>query len=320
MLKIELPTPFAVGPVNVYFFPQDEPTLMDTGPMGEDSLAALRRALREIGFDIPDIKKIYISHGHLDHFGQGALLREMSGATVYAHPGEYVRIEHDPGGRLSAQKEITYPLLRDFGLPEAVIEGMADFSKVFRRYARVLLNTVPLEEGEVHRFGNLEMEVIHCPGHARGLVCFYNRARGFLMANDHLIKHITPNPVMELPSEPGGERPKSLWTYLRSLRKVRKLKPRLVYSGHGVEIDDADALIEFYFQHHQRRQQHILAHLQNGGKSVYELCTLLFPKLETGSLYLGLSEIIGHLDILEMQGMVQKVSGKGSSRYLPIAA
>ena len=320
ILKISLPTPFAVGPVNVYFFPGDEPTLMDTGPMGDDSLDALRKALRGLSYDLSDIRKIFITHGHLDHFGQGALLREMSGATVYAHPGEHVRIHQEPGRHLSKYRATIVPIFRDFGVPEEVMTGMFNFSKTFSKYARILADTLPLADGETHRFGNCDMEVVHCPGHATGLVCFLNREYGILMANDHLIKHITPNPLMELPTEPGGPRPNSLGTYLQSLRKVRKLGVKLVYSGHGVEIFDTDALIEYYFHHHEKRQQRVLSFLKEGGKSVYELCRLLFPKLDEAALYLGLSEAIGHLDVLESRGLAQRVPEQGGSLYLPIAA
>ena len=42
IVPITLPTPFYIGPVNVYLVAEDPPTLIDTGPKTKEAIEALR--------------------------------------------------------------------------------------------------------------------------------------------------------------------------------------------------------------------------------------------------------------------------------------
>src|SRR6266853_1326314 len=47
IIPISLPTPFYIGPVNVYLIPEDPVTLIDTGPKTKEAVDTLRAALRD---------------------------------------------------------------------------------------------------------------------------------------------------------------------------------------------------------------------------------------------------------------------------------
>ena len=50
IIPISLPTPFYIGPVNVYLIPEDPVTLIDTGPKTAEAVTALSApAPREFG-------------------------------------------------------------------------------------------------------------------------------------------------------------------------------------------------------------------------------------------------------------------------------
>src|SRR5215212_3442746 len=83
--RISVPTPFYVGPVNVYLIEEDPLTLIDAGPRDADSLEALRGGLARLGYQFADIKRIIISHAHADHYGLAQVVAEESGATVMIH-------------------------------------------------------------------------------------------------------------------------------------------------------------------------------------------------------------------------------------------
>ena len=83
--RISVPTPFYVGPVNVYLIEEDPLTLIDAGPRDDASLAALRSGLATLGHKLADIKRIIISHAHADHYGLARVIVEESGATAYIH-------------------------------------------------------------------------------------------------------------------------------------------------------------------------------------------------------------------------------------------
>src|SRR5262245_12703397 len=83
--RIRVPTPFYVGPVNVYLIQEDPLTLIDVGPRDDASIAALREGLSRLGHRLADIQRIVITHAHADHYGLARVVAEESGATVFIH-------------------------------------------------------------------------------------------------------------------------------------------------------------------------------------------------------------------------------------------
>src|SRR5262245_59593203 len=101
--KLVIPTPFPVGPINIYLVVDDPITLIDTGPKTDQAVAALREQLGKLGFKTDDIKRIVLTHTHEDHCGLAATLQRESGARVHVHEWELQNIsDHrhtrvDPG-------------------------------------------------------------------------------------------------------------------------------------------------------------------------------------------------------------------------------
>src|SRR5258705_13189049 len=52
IIPISLPTPFYIGPVNVYLIPEDPITIIDTGPKTKEAIEALRSGWRAAGFRV----------------------------------------------------------------------------------------------------------------------------------------------------------------------------------------------------------------------------------------------------------------------------
>jgi DNA-binding PadR family transcriptional regulator len=77
-----------------------------------------------------------------------------------------------------------------------------------------------------------------------------------------------------------------------------------IYPGHGETFTGHKALIDKRFAAYEGRKQKILQFLQQRPKTVYELVQDTFPKLSVANVFLGVSEIIGHLDLLEDDGLV----------------
>ncbi len=70
-----------LGMVNAFIaHTPDGAVLIDTGlPGSEDKVAA---ALKRVGLSFPDISLIVVTHGHIDHAGNAARLRELTGAPI----------------------------------------------------------------------------------------------------------------------------------------------------------------------------------------------------------------------------------------------
>src|SRR2546425_11634880 len=89
IIPITLPTPFYIGPVNVYLIKEDPVTLIDTGPKTKETVDVLRAGMRQAGILISDIRRIVLTHAHEDHCGLARALRdEANEAQVFVHGWE----------------------------------------------------------------------------------------------------------------------------------------------------------------------------------------------------------------------------------------
>lgn len=69
LYKIVLPTPFAVGDVNVFVIKGQTVTLIDAGIKTEAAWSVFKEKLNEIGLKPDDIKQVVLTHHHPDHVG-----------------------------------------------------------------------------------------------------------------------------------------------------------------------------------------------------------------------------------------------------------
>ena len=79
---IVVPTPYAVGPANVYVITADPVTLIDCGPNTAAAENALRLGMASFGMVPEQVARIVVTHGHPDHYGLAPRLQAISGAEV----------------------------------------------------------------------------------------------------------------------------------------------------------------------------------------------------------------------------------------------
>jgi glyoxylase-like metal-dependent hydrolase (beta-lactamase superfamily II) len=157
--------------------------------------------------------------------------------------------------------------------------------------------------------------VLHRPGHSPSDTIFWDSERRILIAGDHLIKHISSNPLIARPLEAASangadaarERPQALVTYLESLRKTRELPAEIVLSGHGEPITDHVSLIDERLEFHRQRAEKIYDLIAEQPRSGYELAQALFGNVAVTQAYLTLSEVLGHVDLLLADGRVREL-------------
>ncbi len=142
------------------------------------------------------LDKILLTHSHWDHIAETALFKEKYAIPIYIHPLDQSNLEQ-PGSD---------------GLPCWIsIQGVKP--------------DILFKEGDLIPLGNLQLEVIHTPGHTPGGVCFYCPKENVLLSGDTLFQGTIGN--ISFPTA----RPELMWP---SLAKLAKLPPATrVFPGHG---------------------------------------------------------------------------------------
>jgi glyoxylase-like metal-dependent hydrolase (beta-lactamase superfamily II) len=159
------------------------------------------------------------------------------------------------------------------------------------------------------------LEVQHRPGHSPSDTVFWDADRRILIAADHLIKHISSNPLISRPLDGSAERTQALVTYLESLKRTRGLPVEIVLAGHGEPITDHAALINERFRLHQRRAEKLYRLIAEQPRTGHELAQALWGDVAVTQAFLTLSEVIGHVDLLVNAGHVREVDDGTVVRY-----
>jgi glyoxylase-like metal-dependent hydrolase (beta-lactamase superfamily II) len=307
--RIVVPTPYAVGPANVYAFIADPITLFDCGPNTPATENALFLGLARIGISPEQVARVVISHGHPDHYGMAPRLQRLSGAQVLIGARDLPKLSDD------SMLMATGKLLLQAGMP---MEELVDMGRRERRLGDlrpVVEGALPLEGGDRLRFEGFELEVLHLPGHTAGHICLYDRPTRTLFSGDTLILGISPNPLIEPDPMDPTERRRSLVEYLQSLDRLSGMEMSRVYPGHGEPIDHPHELIEEMRAHHRRRTEDLAGLLDDQGKSGWQLANELFPALEGFDNFLAVSEVVAHIDLLVDQGRAEPVLRDGVTYY-----
>jgi glyoxylase-like metal-dependent hydrolase (beta-lactamase superfamily II) len=309
-----IPTPFMVGRVNVYLIEDDPLTLVDTGPNSGKALDELERALADHGRRVEDLELIVLTHQHLDHQGLAQILARRSGADVAALDRLVPLLERFAEFN-EADDAFAEALMLRHGLSPDVAVALRSVSRAFRAWGSSVEVTRTLTDGGVLELRDRTLQVFHRPGHSPTDTIFWDEQRGELIAGDHLIKHISSNPLITRTLDDGDERLQALVTYMDSLRKTRELPAKRVLSGHGDPIEDHVALIDERFRMHERRAAKILGLIAEQPRTAHDLAQALWGNIAVTQAFLTLSEVLGHVDLLLNRGQVREIDRDGISVF-----
>ena len=299
IVALSCPVPFDVGSVNVYLLLGDPVTMIDTGSRINFTIDDLDDLVWRAGVDPADIQQLLLTHRHIDHFGLGREVQARTGASVLSSTRDGPFMAEWEGMITESRAQLREQGVA-FGIP-------ADLFALNERWVRAIVHAAApvrsdrlLNEGDMVRAGGRDLRVIETPGHTEGLIGFVDDAAGIYLANDHILKHITPNP--DVYSYDPDDLHSGLPDYVRSLHKVRDLPVQLVLPGHGYEMTDLRGRVDEILLHHEKRVAVLEAILQERPRTIFEICGIVWPNLRPQDSHLAVREIIGHIALSQEEG------------------
>ncbi len=308
IFEIKVPVPFGVKYVNTYLIDSGVLSLIDPGPKTDEAFNVLSGALKKMGVSLEDVERLIFTHRHVDHIGMGNRIKRISNAETHIHESERKAASNFYEEFDKTVDSILAPVA-EAGVPKHLVERMPEYYNVIREVCEPVEINEGLNDGDVLDFGEIVLNVIHCPGHSIGSICLHESERRLLFTGDHVLKEITPNPFASGLSEHA-----TLKRYLDSLRKVEKLHVETGLPGHGDLIHDLPSVIRSLYAHHETRKKLVAGILKAGPKTPYEVSKEMFGNLPVSEAFLGLAEAAGHLEELSRQNRVESFK-KGNLIY-----
>ncbi len=297
--------------VNSFFVEKPYPTLVDVPPDESVYLNKLQSGLRKAGYSIGDVRRIIVTHPHFDHFGLAKTIAEMTGAEVWV-PGGGARWFEDFKGEIHKEETFRRSFLLQSGASDRAIRDVDDYYCRANPLARSLKPDRILKEGDLFELSSLSFTVTSVPGHTPWCVLLNDLENRLGFSGDFL-QPITSNPLIQRVTRT-LESYNSMRSYIASLLKVRAMNLHIALPGHGDIIEDGMKRIQDILSMIGQRREIILHILKDPRQTPVEISHRLFPDLLPGRLFNAVSEVTGHLEILEEDRLVARV-GNHPARF-----
>ncbi len=311
---------FSPGSVNSYLIKDDHGYLMvDTGWDVPASLKSLEKQMSELRADLHDVKRVIITHAHVDHFGLIPRLKRTYHARIYFHQKELdlIKVRYSSQDRLLTSMD---KFLEKHGFPKSELTP----PKIQIPTSPSLSSTMPevfFQGGEKISAGEYTLEVINTPGHTPGHVSFYDPKKKILFSGDTLLPTIGTNAALHIQHFHN-----SLRQYESSLLVLKKLDIDLVLPGHEhVFSNHLKRIDELLKRHHEKAQEIRLALADGVEKTAYEVSRTISWSPENGATSwnnlsdwdkrFAVLQSIAHLEILVSEKILAGFSQGGKLYY-----
>lgn len=283
LIQHTVSTPYMVGPVHFYSgVISGELVLFDTGPPTEQTQRYL-----QANVDLEKLQHVFITHCHIDHYGQASWLEKEFGATIYVPYRDYLKLtEHD------SRMQQMYFLLSDLGFDA---ESLAELKKIFESGS--LFPPFPQKylavESNIPK--HLGIDVLQCPGHSQSDVVY--ATADWAVTGDTMLKGVFQSPLLDIDLET-GERFNNYRAYCETLIRLSSLENRRIYPGHRKGIHTTREVLHFYIAKLLSRAKQVVPYQREENLMVLLDQVLEGRNLDVFHIYLKASEIVFMKDFL----------------------
>jgi glyoxylase-like metal-dependent hydrolase (beta-lactamase superfamily II) len=275
------------------------PTLLDAGSSlaasTEQILAGIEAVHNVFGEAVRpgDVRRVIVSHGHVDHIGGlPALLRSVP-AQVAVHPLDSAAVASGRAHIVASTVRLN-AFFRRAGV-EATRRGELIKASPYRWASN---ENVPvslrLEDGD-----ELDgLRILHTPGHSPGHVCIV--AGNVLLSGDHILSQTLPHLWPESAAAYTG-----LGHYLESIAKIERTPGiELTLAAHEQVISDIYGRIKTIRSAHRRRLGRMLELLDKAGQplSIYEIAQQSYPEVTGFRAVLAVTDVGSRVEYLQQRG------------------
>ena len=245
-----------------YIIGTGEVAVIDPGPEDASFRQKIRTLLEKNG---EQIAYVMATHTHHDHSTNALPLANETGAMlVGAGPHRLAR-----------------PLFEGEINPLA---HAADHSYIPDR---------ELKDDEEFITPSFTLRALATPGHCANHLAFALEEDNILLCGDHVMAWSST-----LVAPPDG----ALKEYLEATHKLLKRPETLYLPGHGAEITNPKARMEFLLQHRQERENAVISALQQGLHSIHDIADQLYVGLAPHLREAALMTLTAHLEYLVETG------------------
>jgi hydroxyacylglutathione hydrolase len=184
-------------------------SLVDVGLIGKADYKI--ESIRKMGIELKDIKRVIMTHTHLDHIGcLSEILKKIPGVELWIHKLEAEPLEKGDERTVYGMDAFKTMYQVQYGLKPGVFSFQVNHK---------------LEGGEILNIGGMEWEVLHVPGHSIGSIALYYRPKKILIPGDVIYADYAIG-RFDLHGANGSDLKKSLL-------RLAKLEVNILLPGHN---------------------------------------------------------------------------------------
>lgn len=254
---------FTFHGTNTYLVGHDELAVIDPGP--KDQEAHLDAILSAAGGT--PIRKIIVTHTHMDHSPLAMALKKRTGAETYAE------------GRHRAARDL----------------HMGEINSLDASGDKEFEPDQTVRNGEKIKIGGMELEAVFTPGHTANHMAFALPGSDYLFSGDHVMAWATT-----IVAPPDG----NMNEYMASL-EVLLDRPETIYlPGHGGKLQKARDFVRGLRAHRRMRETAILDRIRKGDRTIPEIVSVIYRETDKRLHGAAALSVFAHLEDLVAKGLV----------------